>query len=83
MAGMSNPAHDPGTDSIEPDPASRKLSLHPTHPATEPSHVFLGQKPVRREHAIAEEPNTLIAGKDHALVLVDLKTKRLQESLGF
>ncbi len=58
-----------------------KATLHPAHPATEPSHVFLNQKSVRREDTIAQEPDALIARKNHALVLVDLKTQRLQESL--
>ena len=81
MAGVTDPAHDPGADGVEPDPASGKLSLHPAHPATEPPDVFLGQKPVRREDPIAQEPDALFARENHALVLVDLKPQRLQESL--
>jgi hypothetical protein len=83
MARVADPAHDPGADRIEADATTGKLSLHPAHPATEPSHVFLRQQPVRREHAITQEPDALFARKDHALVLVDLKAQRRQESLDF
>ncbi len=74
MPGVTQPTHDPGADGVEPDPAGGERLLHPAHPATEPSDVFPGQKPVRREDPIAQEPDALIAREDHALVLVDLKT---------
>ncbi len=81
MPGVSDPDHDPGADGVEPDPSNGKFSLHPSHPATESAHVFLDQKSVRGEDSIAQEPDALIARKYYALVLVDLKTQRLQESL--
>ncbi len=83
MASVTDPAHDPGADRVEADATTGKLSLHPAHPATEPSDVFLRQKPVRREHAIAQEPDSLFARNNHAIVLVDLEAQRLQESLDF
>ena len=82
MPGMTDPAHDPGADAVEPDAPGGERALHRAHPATEPSDVFLNQKSVRGEDTIAQEPDALIARKDHALVAVDLKTQRLQEALG-
>ena len=74
MSGMTQPTHDPGADGVEPDPASGERPLHPAHPAAEAVDVLLGNQSVRREDPIAQEPDALIARKDHALVLVDLKT---------
>ena len=71
---MSNPTHDPGADGVEPDPGSGERPLHPAHPAAEAPDVLLGNQPMRRENPEAEEANPQVARKDHALVLVDLKT---------
>ena len=43
MSGMTQPTHDPGADGVEPDATRGERPLHPAHPATEPSDVFLGQ----------------------------------------
>src|SRR5271157_1050895 len=81
MAGMSNPTHDPGADGIETDATPGKLSLHPAHPAAEPSHVFLDQKSVRGEDPIAKEADALSAGEHNALVPMDLEPQGLEKML--
>jgi hypothetical protein len=81
MARVADPAHDPGVDDVEPDSAVGKRALHPAHPAAEPTDVLLCELSMGRKDPIAQEPHALIARKDYALVLVDLKTQRFQEAL--
>ena len=49
MTSMSNPAHDPGADGVEPDATPGKRPLHPAHPATKAPDILLGNQSVSRE----------------------------------
>ena len=40
MAGVADPAHDPGVDRVEPDAAHGKGTLHPPQPAAEAADSF-------------------------------------------
>ena len=76
LAGVADPAHEPGADRALADPACGKRALHPAHPAAEPPDVLGDEPPVRREDPVAQEPDSLGAWEDHALVAVDLKNFR-------
>jgi hypothetical protein len=81
MASVSNPAHDPRADDLEPDASLGEFSLHPAHPATETSNILFGKQATGREDPIAQETYALLAREDHALVRMDLEPQGLQELL--
>ena len=80
VAGMADPAHDPGTDRVEADPAGGELALHPAHPAAEAADVLLSQEPMRREDPVTEEPDSVPGRENDALVRMDAEPQLFEES---
>ncbi|MFI5457549.1 MAG: hypothetical protein ACHRXM_19070 [Isosphaerales bacterium] len=72
MPGVTQPAHDPGADGVEPDPAAGERPLHPARPTAEAHDILPAQEPVRGEDPVAQEADALVARKNHALVASEI-----------